>query len=190
MNNDYNFKIPVYNADYGKDWNNFLDIIEENIDHSFEKTWSLYHLQDIDRMPNRVIEILLDVFGILYNADDSTQVKRLLLRNNIAKYINKGLASLYLEVGESITGLVGGLYNYKTIGYFEWDKSSWYGNAPDSDDIVWGNSGNLWYVYFDVKTTDSNKLDDIQRLLQETPMKPAFYTIYLIDSSWNILRTI
>jgi sugar lactone lactonase YvrE len=56
--------------------------------------------------------------------------------------------------------------------------------------IRWEKTGSRFDIYIDCKTTDSNNLDTIQDLYRLDFLQPAFYQIYLIDSSWNILRTI
>jgi len=186
-----NFKLPDLLENYGQDWSDFLDITTENNDYNFNKIWELYYLVDIDRMPLQVLESLLRNLKINYDAADSFQIKKILLRSHAGKYINKGLDIIYIEAAKSITGLDGVLHNFDSVGYMEWGQSIWPDtSSPSIDDWVWAEMDDLYIIYFDVKTLDNDELDDIQRLLQDETLKPAFYKMYLIDSNFIILRTI
>ena len=54
----------------------------------------------------------------------------------------------------------------------------------------WTGINSPFYVFIDVKTTDSDLLDEIVSIYREGYLLPAFYKIYLIDSDFNILRTV
>jgi len=182
-NNFFNFKIPRFNLKYGTDWTDFSAIIEENTDHYFEKAWQLYHLNDINKMSTRVVQAVLNVLKIPYTDADTMFTKKLRLRQWATKFINKGLGDIYLDIGEEITGTRGVLWNGAVIGIWRWGYAR-------HNLIRWSQDQPQFVILFDVKTLDSDELDQIQSLLQDKSYRPAFHRIYLVDSSYNILRTI
>ena len=178
----YNYNIPTFQNKYGDDWDGFQTVMDDNWDYAFQKAWEFYHLIDINRMLNRVVEYQLDLRSIDFSSSDTVLTKRINLRNFVNKYINKGLASIYIDIAFGVTGLDGDLYLDYSLNGWEWDTSEW--------NFSWQADESLFIVLFDVKTTDSGELDEIQLLLQDESVKPAYYKIILIDSSFNILRAI
>lgn len=183
MNNWFNFHIPYFYETYGSDWVSFRSIIDYEVDYLFNKIHTLYSLNDINKMSDTVITKWLVLMGIKYSVGESTTVKRIRLRTFISRYINKGLADVYLDVAEGITGIRGAIYSGISAGAWFWSTNKWGAQK-------WGTSVGMYNVYFDVKTTDSTELDEIVILLQDPTLLPAFYKMYLIDSAWNILRTV
>lgn len=194
MNNFFNFTIPEFYLRYGEDWEDFEDIVEDNVDYVYAKLLGLYWLIDIDRTPVRALEKVLRALKITYQIADSVSVKKALLRQYVTKYADKGLGQQYLDLAEAVTGIVGEFYVDYERGGWTWGEASWHDGATESeDDITWGAETGLFVIYFDVKTSDSDELDQIQVLLQDKTMSPAFYQIYLIDydaTGFTILRTI
>jgi hypothetical protein len=181
-NQFYNFRIPDFQDKYGDDWDGFQAVIDDNWDYVFKKAWELYHLVDLNRMPVRVVEYQMNLRSIDFSYSDTAVTKKVNLRNFVNKYVNKGLASVYLDIAEGVTGSVGDLYLDWDRSGFDWDVDHW--------DFTWQDEGSKFIILFDVKTTDSGELDEIQALLQDESVKPAYYKIVLVDSDFNILRSI
>jgi len=180
-NNWFNFKLPEFYEKYGSDWDDFSDIIEDNTDYAFLKTWQLYHIIDITRMPLRVTEWWLDLLRIGYDEDDTLTTKKAKLRFFANKYANKGLAEIYIDVAREVSG-VDGSFRLPSGDAWTWGSARpahWSGSI-DSRHMVW----------FEPGTSDSDELDAIQALFQSKEMRPAFYKMYLVDSGDTILREI
>lgn len=195
MNNFYNFTIPEFYLRYGEDWDDFQTIVDDNVDYTYAKLLGLYWLNDIDRTPLRALEKILNALKINYSIADSIAVKKALLRKYVTKYADKGLGQQYLDLAEAVTGIVGEFYLESERGNWVWGDASWHNGATETeDDMTWGAGDVLIFiVYFDVKTSDSDELDQIQVLLRDKSMNPAFYQMYLIDydsTGFTILRTI
>ena len=191
MNNYFNFQIPYFNDRYGEDWDSFKTIVDDNVDYAYAKVEGLYWLNDIDRTTVRAVEKALQALKIPFDATDTVAAKKAKLKTFVSKYADKGLAQPYIDLAYAVTGLAGEFTMEWERGGWIWGEASWYdGVDADEDTITWGASVSQFVVYFDVKTTDNNELDLIQSLLRDKSMKPAFYQIYLTDSSFNILRTI
>lgn len=191
MNEYFNFRLPDFNALHGNDWQDFLDIEEDYVDDLYDKTYELYYLNDINRMSNRVVNINLDVLGVAYEPSDSPDTKRIKLRNLANESVNKGMDVVYLDIAEAIVGIRGTIKGGQDIGVYRWGVSRWKGTPTwQSYYIRWTIGGNQFIIYIDVKTLDNGELDQIQSLFQHEYLLPAFYQIYLIDSSFNVLRTI
>ena len=178
----YNFRIPAFQDKYGTDWSGFLSVMSDNWDYSFQKAMEFYHLVDLNRMPVRVVEHQMNTRAINFSASDTALTKKINLRNFVNKYVNKGLASIYLDIAEGVIGLVGDLY-------LDWDQDGWEWGSSEWE-MSWQADESKFIVLFDVKTTDSGKLDEIQALLRDESVLPAWYKIILIDSDFNILRSI
>jgi hypothetical protein len=215
MNNFFNFDIPEFQKKYGQDWDAFKTIMGSEFDILFQKTWELYDLNNISKMDARIVQFWLDLYKIPYGESDTVQTKKLRLRFFIEKQKNKAMEAIFLDLGEQITGIRGALYCGSDIGVWRWGFSRWAANRPIKL-MRWNTTPDRWttwrwsgmrtgrlatflrwsqalpqfIIYFDVKTTDPTMLDQIQSLLQDKNVKPAFYKIYLCDSLFNILRTV
>lgn len=214
-NNFFNFTLPEFQKKYGSDWTSFKTIIDSEIDTLFQKTWSLYEINDINKMSARVVQYWLDLYKIPYDDTDSVLTKKLRLRSFVAKQRNKAMEDIYLDIGESVVGLRGELFAGTDVGVWRWGHNRWAGDI-DVELMKWDTVAGRWsawrwystrtarlatylrwsqdnpqfVVYFYVKTLDSDKLDQIVSILRDKNLKPAFYKIYLCDESFNILRTI
>ena len=185
----FNYEIPYFNYAQGVDWDKYKDIIGENTDFIFGKTFDLYKLDEVNYYDSKVVEIKMQALGIDYSITDSLAVKKTKIRTFLSKYRNKGLAKVYEDLAESVTGSVPDIYSGIIVGNYIWSISAW-GTITDYDSVVmsWGDALNRFNIYIDVKTIDSALLDIIVVLYQEPPILPAFYKIYLIDSDFKILR--
>jgi hypothetical protein len=182
-NNYFNFRLPDFQEKYGSDWDDFIGEIDDIIDEVYSDTFDLYRLSDIDRMKNTVVNILVNVYKIATISGETSRQLRVKLRSFPSIYANKGLAIIYIEIAEGITGIAGELYTADILEGWLWDTSTFPIRFGDSDQ-------DKFIILFDVKTTDNTELDSIQELLRDKTVKPAFYQMFLIDSSYNILRTI
>lgn len=187
----WNFKLPVYCEKYGTDWTNFLSIVEENgYDHTIKKIWELYWLVQIDKMSEKIVQIYIDLLKIPYASTDDLKTKKLRLRTFVSKQADKALEDIYLDIGEGIVGIRGNLYLEDNL-VWRWDSGRWYGGTDRLQQFLrWPSSNPKFVVYFDCKTLDSTELDQIQELLRDDNILPAFYKMYLVDDNFNILRTI
>ncbi|MCP4648825.1 MAG: hypothetical protein GY853_01915 [PVC group bacterium] len=185
-NNYYNFTIPSFNSSSGTDWDSFQTIVDDNTDYIMNKTYRLYWLKAISKMPIRALERALKLRKIKFTTSDATSVKRFKLRSFVSSFANKGLADTYIDLAFSITGIRGTLSI--SVDGWTWGESAW---AP-GEDSRWGGIGvaSIYNVYFNVKTTDEGELDLIEALLLEKTNRPAFYQIILIDDDQNILRVV
>ncbi len=208
MNNFFNFKIAEFNERYGTDWEDFKLIIDDYTDYHFQKIWELYHLDDINRMSEGIVNQLLKFMEISYSRVESLAEKKLKLRKNISRNKEKGFASQYLE---ELTGLVGAgakIYSGYDLGAWRWmsaEKNTphvpgarWvdpeeFDQEGDLDFIRFPTEKEHFKIYFDVKTIDDSQLDLIVQKLRASALMPAFYNIYLIsiaDGRINILKEI
>ncbi|MFW9871943.1 MAG: hypothetical protein ACFFG0_02500 [Candidatus Thorarchaeota archaeon] len=191
MNNYFNFTIPKFNSEYGEDWGDFNDITEDQVDYAIQKIIDLYKLNDITMTPLIATEYIMKLLGIEIYSTDSLAIKKYKIRKYNTNAKAKATLDLYLDYAENIVGTRGEIYNGYYYGAFIQDESSWPDTSnPTSEDWVWAGFEDRFYIYIDVKTTDSGELDEIQDLYQQDHLLPAFYQVYLIDSSFNILRTI
>ncbi len=192
MNNHFNFEIPYFNREYGSDWDSFNDIVEDNVDYLMRKTWQLFWLTDINTMPLRIVEIYLGILNISYSATDTLQEKKIKLRYFMSQYANKGMADIYLDIAEIITGQRGIICTGYDVGIWEWGVSTWSSGGTDHEDncIIWGGDQAAFEIYIDVKSTDDTELDMIKNLYLQPHLRPAFHKIFLIDPDFNILRVI
>lgn len=192
MNNYFNFNIPYFNQEYGEDWDNFKSIIDDNVDYLMEKTFHLYWLNDPNLWTEKITETQLDLYKIPYNSDDTFLTKKAKFYTGITRFKNKGLASIYIDAAADIVGVDGDIYSGSETSSWIWGESFW-GDATtpfNAGEMAWGASVSQFYIYFDVKTTDSGELDEIELVLEDDMLLPAFYQMFLIDSSFTILRTI
>lgn len=191
-NNFFNFKLPEFYEKYGSDWSDFITTMDDNTDHVFDKVWQLYWLNDINLWTEKVTEHYLDTYKIDYDSSDTFQSKKSKFKTGVTKFKDKALASIYIEAAQDITGIAGDLYSGYSSSSWVWSES-FIGDsstAIQTDEIMFGGGTAQFRIYFDVKTTDSGELDLIQDMLEDEVLRPAFYDMYLIDSSFNILRTI
>ena len=185
----FNFELPEFMEKYGEDWDNFTDEMETQWDHTFQKTWELYHLMDINKVSARVLQFHLDAGGVTFSETDTVALKKYKLRTWVTRHKKKGLDEVYLDLAEEVTGITGVLYSGIDF-VFRWGVNRWKGSTLSVDLFRWSGPNPQFQIYFDVKTVDAGELDQIENLLLEDTMLPAFYQIFLIDSSFNILRTI
>lgn len=191
MNNYFNFTIPDFNQRYGEDWNNFNTITENNVDYMIKKVIDLYRLNDITRTPLIVTEYIMKLLGLKIETTDTLSIKKYKVRKYNSTAKAKATNDLYLDYAENVVGTRGAIYNGYVIGSFVHDESSWPDSVtPNEDDWVWSNNETRFIIYIDVKTLDEDLLDQIQTLYREDFLLPAFYVVYLIDSEFNILRSI
>ena len=192
MNNFYNFQTPYFNQQFGSDWNDFDDITEENVDYIMNKTWQLYWLRRIDTMPVMALEQALRLRAIEVDATDSIALKKYKLRKFNTSFKEKGTADFYLDYQEEIVGTRGVIYSGLYFGASIWGSSSWAisGGTPSGTELVWATTYSPFHIYIDVKTTDSALLDELVAVYRQTFLRPAFYQIYLVDSTFTILRSI
>lgn len=191
MNNYFNFQIPYFNEQMGSDWASFKTIVDDNVDYVMNKTYELYWLKDITRMPVMATEIAIKLRGIEAGASESIAIKKAKLRNFNKDFKSKGMQDTYLDYQELIVGIRGNIYNGYIFGTFVWGETCWtIVGAPEGTDWIWSSTDTKFDIYIDCKTTDSGELDEIQAIFRQSFLLPAFYTIYLVDSSFNILRTV
>lgn len=191
MNNYFNFTLPAFNQEYGEDWTNFTTIVDDQVDYMVEKVISLYWLNDITMTPIIAAEYIMRLLGIPIIASDTLAVKKYKIRKFNTNARAKATADIYLDYAENIVGVRGVIYNGVDLGSFIHGVSSWPDPSnPDTDDWVWNSELTKFKIYIDVKTVITEELDAIQDLYRQDHLLPAFYQIYLIDSSFNILRTI
>ena len=192
MNNFFNFQTPYFNQQFGSDWDDFNDITEENVDYIMNKTWQLYWLRRIDTMPVMALEQALRLRAIEVDAADSIALKKYKLRKFNTSFKEKGTADFYLDYQEEIVGTRGAIYSGLYFGASIWGSSSWAisGGTPSGTELVWATTYSPFHIYIDVKTTDSALLDELVAVYSQTFLRPAFYQIYLVDSTFTILRSI
>lgn len=190
MNNFFNILLPRFQEKYGADWTLFKSLMDEYCDTIFQKTWAIYHLANIDTIGSQAADKLMDLLKIKNDKLYSLGTKRTLLRNFSARYKRKALEDMYLDPQESIVGIRGKISSGMEVGVWRWGISRWSGGTISSDTIRWTQSGAQFEIYFDVKTTDSGLLDELVEVFRDPAYLPAFYRIYLVDSSFNILRTV
>lgn len=191
-NNYFNFTIPAFQDRYGEDWDDFNDIIEDNTDYLIEKTIQLKWLVDPNYMTTRVVEMALKALDVDYSAVDTLAIKKNLLRKFLTSFEDKSLDTLYLDYAEDIVGTRGTIYSAWDINSWRWDYSRWHDpdDDPEIDDIKWTGETRSYFIFIDVKTTDSSLLDDIVDVYRLDYLLPAFHKIFLIDSDFNVLRTV
>jgi len=191
MNHWFNFNLPYFNEQFGTDWDDFVAIIDDNVDYVMGKTYDLYKLRDISMMPLMATEMALKLRNIDTEPDELLSVKKSKLRRFNTDFKSKGMQDTYLNYQELVAGIRGVIYNGYVFGNFVWDTSHWpVTGAPDGYDIVWATGDAKFDIYIDCKTLNSDELDEIVMIFQQSFLLPAFYNIYLIDSSFNILRTV
>jgi hypothetical protein len=191
MNNWYNFKIPYFNGQFGTAWTAFETIVDDNVDYVMNKTYELYWLKDITRMPVMATEIAIKLRNIETDASESIAIKKAKLRNFNKDFKSKGMQSTYLDYQEIIVGIRGNIYNGYIFGTFVWGESCWpIIGAPEGTDWIWSADDTKFEIYIDCKTINSGELDEIQTIFRQNFLRPAFYNIYLVDSNFNILRTV
>lgn len=192
MNNFFNFQIPFFNSQMGSDWDDFNDITEENVDYIMNKTWQLYWLRRIDTMPVMALEQALRLRAVEVDATDSIALKKYKLRKFNTSFKEKGTADFYLDYQEEIVGTRGVIYSGLYFGASIWGSSSWAisGGTSSGTELVWATTYSPFHIFIDVKTTDSALLDELVAVYSQTFLRPAFYQIYLVDSTFTILRSI
>lgn len=188
-NNFFNFNLPAIIEKYSDDWDDFKTEMQENFDYYFALVWNLYTLRSINKMTSRLVQRFMDLRQISYTDSDTLSEKKYKIRHHVSKLADKGLADVYLDAAEDIVGTRGVLYNGVNL-FWRWNYSVW----PDSGDnvlyIKWPNENPAFTIFFDVKTSDSDTLDQLVDLLREDSMLPGFYKMYLVDSTFTILRVI
>lgn len=191
MNNWFNFKIPFFNEQFGQDWSDFLTIVESNTDNVMNKTFDLYKIHDVSMKPIRALELSLELRGIKTETTESVNIKRQKLRSYNKDFKSKGMKEVYLDYQEAVVGTRGEIYNGYIVGTFVWDMSNWAViGSEEPTDRIWSTEETKFLIYIDCKTTDSGLLDELVAIYRQAFLLPAFYQIYLVDSSLNILRTV
>lgn len=184
-NNYFNFKIPKFQADYGTDWEDFVEYMDFEVDHIFERTFALYMLTVIDKMPNSVVNILINLLGINTSVLDSAATRRGRLRAYGSVYTNKGLAEHYLDLCETVTGVYGWIKRGDQLSGAtqKWGTATW-------DESKWGGEGIIFTVYIYAGTSSTAEEDAVFALLRDRSIKPAFYVMFLVDVSENIIGVV
>ena len=191
MNNYFNFEIPFFNSQFGQDWDSFNTIVESNNDYLFNKTYDLYKLRDINRMPILALDIALDLRNIETDATEALNIKKQKLRWFNKDFKSKSMKDTYLDYQETVVGTRGEIYNGYVFGTSVWGLSSWsISGAPEDTDRIWSSTDTKFDIYINTKTTDSGLLDELVEIYRESYLKPAFYNLFLIDDDFNILRTV
>lgn len=191
MNSWYEFKIPYFNEQFGSDWTSFITIVDDNVDYVMNKTYDLYKLRDVATMPVLALEMALKLRDIETWPTEDLRSKKLKVRKFATASQSKGTKDLYLDYAEAIVGIRGSAYNGYALGESDWGVMAWpTPGSPDASDRVWSTPTIMFDIYIDVKTTDSDLLDEIVLTYRQKFLLPAFYQIYLVDSSLNILRTV
>jgi len=190
-NNFFTFTRPYYTQKYGEDWADFDTIVDDTTDYTFEKVWQLYWLNDPNYFTTRICEIVLESLGIQYELTDTLKSKKLAIRKFLTQFKNKGISEVYLDIQESIVGTRGDVYTGLDAGVTRWNASRWgvTGNVGTWA-RKWSTSTTPFYIYIDCKTVDNGELDQIMYEFRKSHLLPAFYQIYLTDSSLTILRTV
>ncbi len=182
MNNFLNFRLPDFQNKYGSDWNDFIDLMEEIYDEIYVDTVDLYSLSNIDKMRDEIVIILLSLFKIETTLLDTKGTRKNKLREFVNVYRKKGLAEIYLDVGESVTGLIGNLYTAK-------EKGGWV-IGEDIIPLRLESEQDLFIILYDAKTVDAGEIDIIVSMLRDKYLYPAFYKMYIVDSSLNVLAEV
>ena len=191
MNKFFNFEIPYFNEQFGIDWDNFITVVDDNTDHVMGKTYDLYKLKDISMMPLMATELALKLRNIDTDSSEALSVKKSKLRRFNTDFKSKGMQDTYLNYQELVVGIRGEIYNGYIFGTFVWNTSNWtVAGSPEGTDRVWSTGTSKFDIYIDCKTLDSGELDEIVMIFQQSFLLPAFYNIFLVDSSFNILRTV
>lgn len=191
MNNWFNFSIPRFNEQYGSDWDSFNDIVEDNVDYIYAKTEQLYSLKDPGRLSVQAIEKALSVRGIEFSEATPISVKRKNLRAFVLANKSKGMSKVYLDYAEAVVGQRGQVYNGYSTGSWVWGASKWpTPSAIDSSALIHSTPQTLYDIYIDVKTENSDLLDDIVYAFRQSFLLPAFYKIHLVNSSLQVLRRV
>lgn len=185
MNNYFNFKLPNFISEYGSDWQDFVDIMEEYCDELYLKTEQLYKIIDINKMIDRNIINNLILYRIYYDSSYTPAMRRTAFRSVVTESTNKGLRLVYHNICLSITGLAPDFYlgldlvhRWNTTR--RWNFSRWPATGTDK----------YFQIYIDVKTIDNTELDNIANMIRQDQYSPIFYRVYLVDSSFTVLRSI
>jgi len=194
-NKIYNFFLPRFQEKFGKDWQGFTDILQDNYDHYLGKVLSLYHLLDLNRSPDNAVQRLSTSMDVPLADGDPPDTVRKKQRAYFAKYADKGLPAIYIAEANEVTGGPDGEFRAgANIGWI-WGTSHW-AESPSSGDveeIQWAQTqatAHQFVVFFDAKTVDSGELDDIQARFRRPDLRPAWHKIFIVDSSDTILREI
>ncbi len=194
-NKIYNFFLPAYQKKFGKDWQGFTDILQENYDHYLGKALTLYHLLDLNRSPDNAVQRLSTSMDVpLADGDDPDTIRKK-QRNYFAKYADKSLPEIYIAEANEVTGGPDGEFRPGTnIGWI-WGTSHW-AESPSSgsvEEIQWATVAatvHHFVVFFDAKTVDAGELDEIQTRFRRPDLRPGWNKIFIVDASDNILREI
>ncbi|TGN20818.1 hypothetical protein [Leptospira idonii] len=190
MNHFFNIKFPEFIEKYGKDWTQFQTILNEYVDFYFKKVWELYQFNNVNTINEKAIDWILKALKIEYTGNDNLKTKKIKLRYFISQYRKKGLAEIYLNLQEAVVGERGSIVSGQSLGVWRWGFSRWHGSTIQASDIRWSLAGSQFEIYINCKTTENSLLDEIVLLYRQSSILPAFYKIYLVDDSYNILRTV
>jgi hypothetical protein len=194
MNNYFNFIIPEFNQRYGVDWEDFTEIIDYEVDNVMNKTYQLYWLREVDKMPLLALELSMKLRGITVFSDETIQQKRLRVRSFNTDFKRKATEDIYLDYAEEIFGERGDTYPGYLISNRVWGTSHWpIPSSPDSDDMIWSGLSSHFTVYVMPKpsgTASDADLDELVATYQEPFLLPAFYKIFLIDNNYQIVRSV
>lgn len=172
----YNFELPEFMKKYGTDWEDFLDIMEDTIDHLFEKAYTLYNLNEINRMSDRIVRIWIDVLNVIYTDADSAVTKRKRLRSFAQKYVNKGLSVLYEAEIEDVTGITPTFTSGLNVGSMRWGTRVW-------GTQLWAGVPPYYVIIIDIGTSQPDLVTEVEDRLNEKTLKPAFYQLIIINES-------
>ena len=175
MNNYFNVNIPSFNDRHGNDWEPFKQIVEDETDYHFQKIFELYYLNNIDRMPDRIVKAILDIMDVEYSNFDTPASRKNKLRTLASKYTDKGLEVIYADVITPITSIAPDFYNGAVYSAMRWGVMRW-------GTMRWSSGSLTFHILIETYTTDNDELDEIERLLTEKVMKPAFYKIFLLSN--------
>lgn len=190
-NKFFNPKLPEFITKFGKDWTSFRTLFDSWVDDTVDKVFGLRHEKSINNGSLKSIERQMRTKGITIDVLDTLLDKKIKLRQFVKKHQKKGMEETYLDPIQEIVGVRGVIYSGRDVRTWKWNSSRWRRTdaVEANTDIIWSISVPRFVIYIDVKTTDSGLLDEIQQLL-EGELRPAYYTIKLIDSAFNVLRTI
>ncbi len=192
-NNFVNFELPRFQDKYGTDWDDYVSIRQEFLDHIALKIWQIYHLNNVGTMGEKAMEFLLQSLRIEFDSTDTFLTKKIKLRTFVSRYQRKSLEDVYLDIQEEIVGTRGTIYSGHSVGVWRHEYSRRFGAetpVQQAEHIRHSSSGSQFETYIDVQTSDATKLDQITALYRIPSIRPAFYQIYLVNGNFTVLRTV
>lgn len=175
---------------FGKNWQDFEDITNEQFQFLMNKIYYLYDMNNVGSMSSEIINFELNANGIPI-LTDSLNGRRSARRHNATNFKRKGDPNVYLDLAESIVGTRGIIFSGADVAGNKWGIATWPNSGGyNAMSKKWPGNKPYLEIWINVKTNDLVKINQILDIYRLPIYRPAYLQIYLTDDTYAILGVV